>query len=249
MNNENKLVDVTTDVPFVYAKIPSDYLCVYKSLIAMMADYGEEMLKDCKASCKEKNEGIIECFNMFNAAVSAKEIGNIKLADTLILYIKEKINLIYKNYKTDKTFLYPLNENGKVNMFITCTQTGVEIKVDEAEIAYYIVGKYEAMPDVRFDNMIKFINIVEQTFSKGELLCVYCKNEKIPSIEYTSIGSRSIYNLKTYKDYTEGENPDEYIKHTFAELYKQAEAEKCNLYFAYFAADMNKNQNPNIILL
>ncbi len=46
------------------------------------------MLQDCKASCSDKNSGVIECFNMFNSAVAARKLGNDKLAALLIKYIK-----------------------------------------------------------------------------------------------------------------------------------------------------------------
>lgn len=78
---------------YVYLTIPVKYLPVYKALLVLLVDYGEDMLKDCKASCKEGNVCIVECFNLFNAALSAYELDKIKLADLLIHYIKVKLNL------------------------------------------------------------------------------------------------------------------------------------------------------------
>ena len=81
---------------YVYVTIPAEYICVYHRILIMLSDYGEEMLKDCKANCTDKNSGVIECFNMFNSAVAARKLGKTKLAETLIKYIKTKINQIYK---------------------------------------------------------------------------------------------------------------------------------------------------------
>ena len=57
---------------YIYLTIPAEYVCVYHRIMAMLADYGEEMLKDCKASCTDRNSGVIECKNMFDAAVAAR---------------------------------------------------------------------------------------------------------------------------------------------------------------------------------
>ena len=84
---------------YIYITIPAEYVCVYHRILAMLADYGEDMLKDCKASCSDRNSGVIECFNMFNAAVAARHIGQTKKAELIINYIKAKgyeINLVDK---------------------------------------------------------------------------------------------------------------------------------------------------------
>ena len=82
---------------YVYVTIPAEYICVYHRILAMMADYGEEMLKDCKANCTDRNSGVIECFNMFNSAVAARKLGKDKLAALIIKYIKDCfwINILF----------------------------------------------------------------------------------------------------------------------------------------------------------
>lgn len=81
---------------YIYIKIPQEYYKVYKNILIVLADYGEDMLYDCKASCASKNQDIVDCYNMFNAAIAAKELGKDKLAETLIKYITTKL----KQYKT-----------------------------------------------------------------------------------------------------------------------------------------------------
>ena len=44
---------------YIYTTIPAEYVCVYHRILAMLADYGEEMLKDCKASCSDRNSNVI----------------------------------------------------------------------------------------------------------------------------------------------------------------------------------------------
>ena len=82
---------------YIYTTIPAEYVCVYHKILAMLADFGEEMLKNCKASCTDRNSNVINCFNMFNAAVAASTIGNERLAELLLNYVKAKINQIYKD--------------------------------------------------------------------------------------------------------------------------------------------------------
>ena len=114
----NKLVQIEPE--YIYVTIPAEYICVYHRILAMLADYGEDMLKDCKASCTDRNSGVIECFNMFNAAVAARKLGKDKLAETLIKYIKAKINQIYQGHDNSTSFVFPVDENGQLKAFVSC---------------------------------------------------------------------------------------------------------------------------------
>ena len=105
---------------YVYISIPAEYVCVYHRILAMLADFGEDMLKDCKASCTERNSGAIECFNMFNAAVAARHIGQERKATLIINYIKAKINQIYRGEDNSTSFVFPVDENGKLKAFVSC---------------------------------------------------------------------------------------------------------------------------------
>ena len=108
------------ELEYIYITIPAEYICVYHRILAMLADYGEEMLKDCKAACKDRNSGVIECFNMFNAAVAARKLGKNSLAEVLIKYIKTKINQIYKDEDNSTSFVFPVDENGQLKAFVSC---------------------------------------------------------------------------------------------------------------------------------
>ena len=116
----SKLIKVEPE--YIYVTVPAEYICVYHRILAMMADYGEEMLKDCKASCTDKNNNVIECFNMFNAAVAARKLGKVKLAETLIKYIKAKINQIYKGVDNSTSFIFPIDEKGELKAIVSCKE-------------------------------------------------------------------------------------------------------------------------------
>lgn len=121
---------------YVYVTIPAEYICVYHRILAMLADYGEQMLLDCKASCTDRNSGVIECFNMFNAAVAARKLGKSKLAETLIKYIKAKINQIYKGKDNSTSFVFPVDENGQLKAFVSCGERPV-FRIDENDMELY----------------------------------------------------------------------------------------------------------------
>ena len=115
MNNRREVIP-----EYIYTTIPAEYVCVYHKILAMLADYGEEMLKDCKASCTDRNSNVIECKNMFDAAVAARVLGQEKKATLIINYIKAKINQIYKGKDNSTGFVFPIDENGKLKAFVSC---------------------------------------------------------------------------------------------------------------------------------
>lgn len=124
---------VQIEPEYVYVTIPAEYVCVYHRIMAMLADYGEEMLKDCKASCTDRNSTVIECFNMFNAAVVSRKLGKDKLAETLIKYVKAKINQIYRgsDNSTD-SIIFPIDANGNIKAIVTC-KDDIKFEVTEED--------------------------------------------------------------------------------------------------------------------
>ena len=113
---------IQVEPEYVYVTIPAEYICVYHRILAMLADYGEDMLKDCKASCTDRNSNVIDCFNMFNAAVAARKLGRDKLAETLIKYIKAKINQMCRGVDNSTSFVFPVDENGQLKAFVSCNE-------------------------------------------------------------------------------------------------------------------------------
>ena len=126
---------------YVYVTIPAEYICVYHRILAMLADYGEDMLKDCKASCTDRNSNVIDCFNMFNAAVAARKLGKDKLAETLIKYIKAKINQMYRGVNNSTSFVFPVDENGQLKAFVSCNERPMfYINLEDGELYEHKFG-------------------------------------------------------------------------------------------------------------
>lgn len=120
---------------YIYVTIPAEYICVYHRILAMLADYGVEMLQDCKANCTDKNSGVIECFNMFNAAVACRKLGKQKEANTIITYIKAKINSIYQGADNSTSFVFPVDETGQLKAFVSCGERPIfEIDPDDMNL-------------------------------------------------------------------------------------------------------------------
>ena len=120
---------------YIYVTIPAEYICIYHRILAMLADYGEDMLKDCKAACKDRNSNIIECFNMFNAAVAARKLGKLSLANTLINYIKTTIEQIYGGCNNETSFVFPIDENGQIKALVSCGERPqFKINADDGEL-------------------------------------------------------------------------------------------------------------------
>lgn len=123
------------ELEYVYITIPADYICVYHRILSLLADYGAEMLQDCKANCTDRNSGVIECFNMFNSAVAARKLGNVKLASVIINYVKAKLNQLYKGKDNSTSFVFPVDETGHLKAIVSCGERPkFEIDADTGEL-------------------------------------------------------------------------------------------------------------------
>lgn len=129
------------NLEYIYVTIPADYVCVYHDIMQLLADYGIEMLKDCKASCTKRNSNVIECFNIFNAAVAARKLGKNKLAETLIKYIKAKINQIKGSSSETSEFTLNIDGEGTIQVLTKCSNNECVMLAD-AETIDRIVRYY-----------------------------------------------------------------------------------------------------------
>lgn len=78
---------------YIYLKVPAKWKYVYDLLLRKMAELSEDLLKDCNASCNGTNKEYISCWNMFQAACSAYEIGEKRKAEVLIQFITTKLGI------------------------------------------------------------------------------------------------------------------------------------------------------------
>lgn len=175
---------VTANFEYIYVTIPAKYVCTYYRILSMMTDFGVDMLNDCKASCTNRNTKVIECFNMFNAAVAAHRLEKDKLAETLVKYVNAKINQIYK-IKGAEHVKFPIDENGTRVAYVTCDK---ECKI---ELFDAIQPDPEPSPSKPGDPLISFI----------DYNVVITSDSNVAAIVYTLDGSEpSLNNGKVYTE-------------------------------------------------
>lgn len=107
----------------LYMTIPAEWACLYQKLLVAVADFGEQMLMNCKASCKDTNKSIINCWHMFMSAIAAHQLGKNKLAETLIKYIKAQLKLIYRDSRCaefDSMVTLPISPDGRLRALLGC---------------------------------------------------------------------------------------------------------------------------------
>lgn len=118
---DNPLIEVKPE--YVYMTIPADWACTYQKLLVAVADFGEQMLHDCQASCKNANKNIINCWHMFASAIAAHQLGQDKLADTLMKYINAQLKVVYRDERCaefDTMVPLPISEDGRLKALIGC---------------------------------------------------------------------------------------------------------------------------------
>lgn len=120
IHNNSKDGFIEIEPEYVYMTIPAEYVCIYHKILIMFADFGVDLLKDCQAACTSKNRKIIDCFNMFNAAVAARKLNKFKLAKTLIEYVKGQIDLNYNGKSPCPEIVFPVDKEGKINAIVGC---------------------------------------------------------------------------------------------------------------------------------
>ena len=181
---------------YIYLTIPAEYVCVYHRIMAMLADYGEDMLKDCKAACTDRNSGVIECYNMFNAACASRLLGQDKKAQLIINYIKAKINQIYKGKDNSTSYVFPIDENGKLKAFVSCNDRPRFWINEEEDLMKQNQGlgleEEYSLDDENGEesNIYPFDFDCEASYSNGKIttkLVFYIDGISMPNYEYTNV--------------------------------------------------------------
>lgn len=105
---------------YIYMTIPADYVCTYHKILILLSEYGVDMLNDCQAGCTNQNKSIINCFNMFNAAVAARKLGQDKTAETIMKYVNNQLNIINNNEDINTKIVFPVDEHGYLKAIVSC---------------------------------------------------------------------------------------------------------------------------------
>lgn len=123
------------DRTYIYLVVPAKYECVYTKLLVKMSDLGVDLLKDCASTCRGLNRQVLNCWNMFQAACCAYEVGEYKKADLLINYVNASLNFACTNKQSPTIGNFKVNvANLKGNQRIEVSQATFSIdNIDSAK--------------------------------------------------------------------------------------------------------------------
>lgn len=105
-------MDKDANGKYIYCVIPEKYKCIYEKLLIKLSDLGIDILKDCGSTCRGVNKNIINCWNMFQAACAAYNLGEEKKAQLLMYYINIQLDFRCDCVET----AYPSITNFKLNI-------------------------------------------------------------------------------------------------------------------------------------
>ena len=128
------------DGTYVYLTVPLKYNCVYTKLLIMVSDLGIDLIKDCTSTCKGINRQVINCWNMFQAACAAYQLGEEKKADLLINYIIAQLRLECKDAIVSKPITF---KNMSVADIIALPH--VELNVQDEENQNIIIKQEQSI--------------------------------------------------------------------------------------------------------
>jgi len=74
--------------------IPDKYKDLYKSICEKVEKVGEDIIRDCEATCKCKNTPIINCWVMFQSLLAAYNLKMKKQEKMFVKYITEQLKLV-----------------------------------------------------------------------------------------------------------------------------------------------------------
>lgn len=127
---------VELSLELIYQTCPTEYAEVGKHLLTIFANFGEQLIKDCKATKTTQGNNILNCWLMFNSAISSYNLGNVKQATLLLDYVKKELirsyNIEFDNTKygylsiSDKKIALPPETYGK---YIVTTNKSEPIKI------------------------------------------------------------------------------------------------------------------------
>ena len=121
MNVEIKQANV------IYLTIPGAYTEVYYKLLYLLAAIGKDIIADCNYICHNNGNNVFTCWNVFQSAIAAYNLGNAKEANVLIKYVSGQLDIYVnnENIKVPDNFkdnypnvTYIVNDDGTINVSV-----------------------------------------------------------------------------------------------------------------------------------
>ena len=111
----------------VYLTIPGEYTDVYYKLLYLLAAIGKDIIADCNYICHNNGNNVFICWNLFQSAIAAYNLGNTKEANVLIEYVSGQLDIYAnnENIKVPDNFkdnypnvTYTVNDDGTINVLV-----------------------------------------------------------------------------------------------------------------------------------
>lgn len=108
----------------IYLIIPIEYIPLYKKILTCFSELGENIIKNCDFTCNcSKGKIIMECWIMFQSALAARNLGEVKKEKLFIKYIEARLNTVCDCDTEDVDCVYtiiPIDKSGILKAQINC---------------------------------------------------------------------------------------------------------------------------------
>lgn len=120
-----------TNSEYVYLTIPKEWMGIYHRLLTGLADFGKTII--CCNNCKNKNNTIINCWNMFQSALASRALNDLESANKIIDYLNNTLEYIYKINNEDiydKSVILPIENDGMLKAVVTYDNNYPKFKIN-----------------------------------------------------------------------------------------------------------------------
>lgn len=154
------MINISNNLEVINITYPKEWNYIAQQILYLFSEYGLDAIKDCKASCTKKSSHVIDCYNIFNAAVAAYNAKRTKEANLIINYLKGQLNLYYVNISVGTNKLYigcglstddVINENNLITDIKTIVGD-YEINVTQDTKIYIIFSKALEYNSIQYNN-------------------------------------------------------------------------------------------------
>lgn len=164
------------NVNLLYLCIPKAWKNTYYKLLYLLADEGKNIIDDCNYTCSNHGNNVFTCWNLFQSAIAANEIGENKKANLFINYIDKQLDYYIKSKDIiiptiDEDKEYPkisIEPNGDDTFTIVLKykdkHTIIKFPTIEVPIVYYGSNNINTANDV---DLKVFTKIDDSMFNKN----------------------------------------------------------------------------------
>lgn len=158
------------DINVLYLSIPYEWSNTYYKLLYLLAYNGKNIIDDCNYTCVNKGNNVFTCWNLFQSAIAAKELGEDKKANLFKDYVDKQLNYYINNNNIDlpqfNTDNYPKlslkpNEDDTYTLVISYNNYIKELQIPDNNInpnndyIYYGVVNTNNVEDINTNNLTK----------------------------------------------------------------------------------------------